>query len=59
VLVRPSGKELVVIVIAGLIVIESDFVTETWVGEALSVTLTVKLDVPLALGVPDITPVEA
>ena len=30
-----------------------------WAGLLLSVTLTVKLDVPSAVGVPEITPVDA
>jgi hypothetical protein len=38
------------------IVSATDFV---WAGLPLSLTVTVKLDVPLAVGVPEIAPVEA
>jgi hypothetical protein len=29
-----------------------------WIGELLSLTVTVKFDVPVAVGVPEITPVD-
>jgi hypothetical protein len=41
----------------GATAIESDAVAD-WLGLPLSTTLTEKLDVPLALGVPEITPAD-
>lgn len=51
-----AGRLDVVIVIAGLITIDSAFVA---VAETLSVTIAVKFDVPAVVGVPVIAPVEA
>jgi hypothetical protein len=53
-----EAREVVVIasVVAALaIATVAEFV---WAGELLSLTTTVKLKVPLAVGVPDITPAE-
>jgi len=52
----PAGNEAVVIVKAGAPTVnDSDAVVDT---DALSVTLTVKLDGPAAVGVPAIVPPE-
>ena len=52
----PLGSDVVVMANgAGLIVMLSGFVAETGVG-AESVTLTVKLEVPAVVGVPEIVP---
>jgi hypothetical protein len=49
----PAGSDEVVIINAGLIVSDNAAVVET---EALSVTFTVKLVVPVVPGVPEIVP---
>jgi hypothetical protein len=56
--VSASDKLVVVILTWDSTWNESDLVSEPGVGEALSVTLTMKLDVPLVVGVPETTPVE-
>ena len=50
------GNELVLIVSPVLIAIDRDLLA---LAPIVSITRTVKLDVPVALGVPLITPVEA
>jgi hypothetical protein len=56
VLTLPPGSDVVVIASAVLIVMLRLAMAEVWV---VSVTFTVKADVPVALGVPVITPVAA
>jgi hypothetical protein len=55
----PAGNAAVVMrSLAGLTTMESAFVT-VFAGAQESITLTVKFDVPYAVGVPEITPVPA
>ena len=53
-LVVPFGSDVVVICGATFIIIDNVFVS----SPALFVTLTVKLEIPAVVGVPDIVPVE-
>ena len=55
--ILPPGSEVVVMASAALIVMLSAAVAVPGVGAVESVTFTVKLDVPVALGVPEIAPV--
>ena len=53
------GKEAVVTESAALIVSERVLLAVLCVGLALSVTVTLRVDVPAVVGVPEMTPVAA
>jgi hypothetical protein len=55
----PEGKEEVVIARVGRATINDRLTDLDWTGEPLSLTDAVKLNVPLAVGVPEIKPVDA
>ena len=55
----PEGKEEVVIARVEGATINDRLTDLDWTGEPLSLTDAVKLNVPLAVGVPEIKPVDA
>jgi hypothetical protein len=55
----PEGKEEVVIARVGGATNNDRLTDLDWIGEPLSLTDAVKLNVPLAVGVPEIKPVDA
>jgi hypothetical protein len=50
------GREVVVILTGGGAILIDRFTLALWAGELESVTVAVKLEVPVAVGLPEITP---